>query len=349
MMKRIKVLIVDDSPTIRSMLKRWLSNDSRIELLGAATDPIMARAMIKQFNPDVITLDVEMPKMDGISFLEKIMKLRPMPVVMFSTLTQKNSETGLQAMEIGAIDYVGKPEDAMKMEHVKDELLEKIVIASKAKCQSFKKEDNKVLHPFNTPTVPMVVAIGASTGGVEALRFLMQNFPATMPPVIITQHMPEHFIQSFADRLDALSPLKVQLATEGKVLRNGHAYIASTEGHLTLKTGKDNWSIVLDRQGKVSGHKPSVDVMFNSVAANVKKHAVGLLCTGMGQDGANGMLAMRRAGAYTLAQNEASCVVYGMPKAAVALGAVVKECSLRVIPQELLQSITTHAKNIRIK
>ena len=341
-MKKITVLIVDDSALIRKIFTEILSEHPQIEVIGTASDPLEAREKIKQLNPDVLTLDIEMPKMDGISFLEKIMALRPMPVIMVSTLTQKGAEATIRALEIGAVDYLAKPvsnHNHDTLGALKDELTSKVINAASAHFRSKIIAQSSTIIKFTPPISgnKKIIAIGASTGGVEALRDLFVRLPANCPPIVITQHMPEHFTKSFAARLDNISQLRVEEASNHARLKDGHAYIAPGGLHLKiLRLGADFVCKLEDSQS-VSGHKPSVDVLFNSVAEAVGERAVGVILTGMGKDGAEGMLAMKKAGSYNIGQDEASCVVYGMPKVAYILGGVDIQAPLNKIAETMLR------------
>lgn len=341
-MKKIKVLIVDDSILIRKLFEDILSSQPDIEVLDTAIDPFDAREKIKRLNPDVLTLDIEMPKMDGISFLEKIMTLRPMPVIMVSTLTTKGAEITLKALELGAVDYIAKPSgiDTNSVYNaLKSELVTKIKIAAQVQMagKHLFKDENPAIIQFNpTKATSNVVAIGSSTGGVEALRDIFIKLPANSPPIVIAQHMPAAFTKSFAARLDSLSQVNVSEAVDGAPLKPGYAYVAPGGIHLTVAKRGFEYVCKLHDGENVSGHKPSVDVLFESVAKNVGDKAVGVILTGMGKDGSNGMLKMREAGAYNIGQSESSCIVYGMPKAANLIGAVHDEFDLQDIPAAIL-------------
>lgn len=340
----IKVLIVDDSKLIRSVFEEILSADPEIKVVGTAEDPYDAREKIKSLNPDVITLDVEMPKMDGLTFLEKIMTLRPMPVVMVSTLTQKGADVTIRALEIGAFDYVAKPtenhsKDALQI--LKNELIHKVKMASKANVRALKKQssnDNKVLElPKGKVFSKKLIAIGSSTGGVEALREVLTKLPSNMPPIVIVQHMPEKFTKSFAQRMDGICQLKVHEVTEEQPILSGNVYIAHGGYHFRIK--QKGTSLFSDVGGydKVSGHCPSVDVLFESVAKIIGDKTLGVMLTGMGKDGAAGMLKIREAGGFNLGQDQASCVVYGMSKEAKECGAVNYEVSLNKMSEEIIK------------
>lgn len=327
-MKRIRVLVVDDSATIRNIIVSTLSRDAEIEVIGEAGDPIEARAAIKALDPDVLTLDVEMPKMNGIEFLEKIMRLRPMPVIMVSTLTQAGAATSIAALELGAFDCVGKP--------AFDDLIDKVKAAARARVRPVGDRQGSRPRPENYRPANKLIAIGSSTGGVEALLQVLGAFPENCPPTVITQHMPATFTSSFAARLDRVCAPKVEEASDGAPLAIGRVYIAPGGGaHLEVVGGVQPHCRL--REGEtVSGHRPSVDVLFQSVAQTYGRRAAGVILTGMGRDGAAGLLAMRNAGASTIGQDEGSCVVYGMPKAAYEIGAVERQLTLSAIGQAVL-------------
>jgi two-component system chemotaxis response regulator CheB len=326
MANKIKVLIVDDSALIRNMLSGILNNDARIEVVGTAVDPIDAREKIKRLNPDVITLDVEMPKMDGITFLEKLMSLRPTPTIMVSTLTGKGTDATIAALELGAIDCIAKPKihNDDELAQFSKDLIEKIYIASDAKIFSKRAEVKKIENQNYKLKLnaPKLIAIGASTGGVEAISKVISNLPKQMPPIIITQHMPAGFTNSFAKRLSSICAIEVMEASEGLAIKSGRAIIACGNKHLTLRPRGSFYECHLYDGAAVSGHKPSVDVMFHSVARHLGADAMGIIMTGMGRDGANGLLAMKQNGATNIAQSGDSCVVYGMPRQAVTIDAV---------------------------
>ncbi len=335
-MKPIRVIIVDDSPTMRVLIANALRSDPQIEVVGTAGDPLEARDAIKRLDPDVITLDVEMPKMNGIEFLEKIMRLRPMPVVMVSTLTQAGADTTLRALELGAFDCVGKPAAGLATSGF-TELAEKIRAASRARVRP-QGERRSAGPPASFKPSGRVLTIGSSTGGVEALVTLIESFPPNCPPTVITQHMPPTFTRSFAERLNRMSAATVSEAQDGAPLEAGRVYIApGGDRHLQVVGGAASIRCRLIDGEPVSGHRPSVDVLFNSVAAACGANALGVILTGMGRDGAQGLLTLRNAGARTLGQDEASCVVYGMPKAAFELGAVERQLPLLKMQEEILR------------
>ena len=335
-MAKIRVLVVDDSATMRSLITAALNRDPEIEVVGAAGDPFEARGMIKALNPDVVTLDIEMPNMNGIEFLEKIMRLRPMPVVMVSSLTQAGAEMTLRALELGAVDCVGKPTTATGTAEALNEVADKVKAAARASVRTKADAAPATARRLNYLPSGDVVAIGSSTGGVEALLAILTQFPETCPPTVITQHMPATFTASFAARLDRASGAKVSEAVDGALLEPGKIYVApGGVAHLEVVRSA-GLRCRLTQGDPVSGHRPSVDVLFNSVAQAVGDKAVGVILTGMGRDGAQGLLAMRKAGARTLGQDEASCVVYGMPRTAFELGSVEKQVSLSSMGQTIL-------------
>jgi two-component system chemotaxis response regulator CheB len=338
-MTPVRVLIVDDSATIRRLLGAVLESDPEIEVVGEAPEPAIARQMIKSLNPDVITLDVEMPNMNGLEFLEKIMRLRPMPVVMVSTLTQRGAETTIQALEIGAVDYFPKPTEhvAQILEESAAELAQKVKAAARARVRAKSQGQKRAAPVADYTSDGRIVAIGASTGGVEALIEVLSAFPKNCPPTLITQHMPGHFTKTFADRLARLNHLDVQEASDGAVVEPGRVYLApGGEAHLEL-SGRNTRRCKLLRSGPVNGHRPSVDVLFQSVARTAEDKAVGVILTGMGKDGAQGLKLMHEAGATTIGQDEASAVIYGMPRAAFELGAVERQLPLDQIGPEVIR------------
>ncbi|MDR3449169.1 MAG: chemotaxis response regulator protein-glutamate methylesterase [Alphaproteobacteria bacterium] len=346
MTKPITVIVVDDSALIRQMFSEMLSEEADIKVLDTASDPYDAREKIKRLNPDVLTLDIEMPKMDGLSFLEKIMTLRPMPVIMVSSLTQKGTEATLHALELGAFDYIAKPVTNQTRDTIadlKDELVAKVRaaaasnVARRGRARDASAETPVI--PFHPPEggARPIIAMGSSTGGVEALREIFLRLPANCPPIVITQHMPETFTQSFAVRLDSLSQVTVAEAANHDRLKQGHAYLAPGNRHLKIVRIGGDFVCKLEDGPPVSGHKPSVDVLFHSVADAAGSRAIGVILTGMGRDGALGLKAMHDAGSYNFGQDQASCVVYGMPQVAVKAGAVDIELPLIDIPAAILK------------
>lgn len=323
---RIRTLVVDDSALMRAMIPTMLETSPEIEVVGTASNPFTARDMIKTLAPDVITLDVEMPKMDGISFLEKIMSLRPMPVVMVSSLTQDGADITLRALELGAVDFVAKPLVDLEraMPELAGELVAKVKAAAAAPVRVRARRSARTAEdrPISFRTTEKLIAIGASTGGVELLGNLLSRFPADAPATVIAQHMPPHFTRQFSARLDGRSAVAVSEAQDGQTLKPGQVVIAPGGRHLTIARSGAAFVCRLTDGDPVSGHKPSVDVLFNSVAQVCGANAIGVILTGMGRDGARGLLAMREAGAATIGQDEKTSLVYGMPKAAFDLGAV---------------------------
>lgn len=323
----IKVLIVDDSALIRKLLTEILQTDPGISVVGTAIDPFMARDKIKQLNPDVLTLDVEMPKMDGITFLKNLMRLRPMPVVMISSLTERGAEVTLQALELGAFDFVAKPklDVASQLADYSAEIIGKIKAAAKNKRllspavapAAVAKTD----YPAHLRTTEKIIAIGASTGGTEAIRAVLCSLPADAPGIVITQHIPAAFSAAFANRVNKLAAMTVTEASDGQQILPGHAYVAPGDRHLSVVKSGARYLCQLSDGEPVNRHKPSVAVLFDSVASQVGPNAVGVMLTGMGDDGAQAMVRMREAGAVNLIQDEASSVVWGMPGSAYEYGA----------------------------
>jgi two-component system chemotaxis response regulator CheB len=340
-MKPVRVLIVDDSATMRALIRATLTSDSGIVVAGEAADPLEAREAIKALNPDVMTLDVEMPRMNGLEFLEKVMRLRPLPVIMVSSLTERGGSVTISAMEIGAFDYVTKPTPQNPNSFAR--LAEKVKAAASAKIGDRAvvavRPDIRAAAPAPMAKAAALtgklVAIGASTGGVEALVTILSQFPRDCAPTVVTIHLPTPFTRSFAERLDRICAPRVHEATQGAAILPGNIYVApGTHAHLEVSR-TDHLRCVLREGDAVSGHRPSVDALFQSVARNVGAKSVGVILTGMGGDGAQGLLSMRRAGARTLGQNEATCVVYGMPKVAHQIGAVEKQAPLHAIAAEV--------------
>lgn len=354
MIKKIKVLCVDDSALIRGLMTEIINSQPDMVVVATASDPLIARDLVKLHNPDVMTLDVEMPRMDGLEFLEKLMRLRPMPVVMVSSLTEHGSEAALRALELGAVDFVTKPRLG-----IRDGLLSyteliagKIRVAAEARLQPAKRKYADVnAGAARVPDTPLLgspllsteklIIIGASTGGTEAIREVLQPLPPDCPAIMIAQHMPAGFTRSFAERLSNLCRIVVSEAVQGERILPGHAYIAPGGFHLSLVRSGTNYVAQVDLEPPVNRHRPSVDVLFDSAARHAGKNAIGVILTGMGRDGADGLLHMRQAGAYTLAQDEASCVVFGMPREAIAVGAAHE-----VVPlQDISQRVMTHLRS----
>ncbi|SMQ86234.1 two-component system, chemotaxis family, response regulator CheB [Devosia lucknowensis] len=343
----IKVLVVDDSALIREVLGRMLTRDGDIDVVGTAVDPIDAREKIKALDPDVVTLDIEMPNMNGLAFLEKLMRLRPTPVVMVSTLTKKGASETLLALELGAVDFVAKPsaEFSGGLDAFGAGLRDKIRAAAKSDVRGRAVSRAEVPHvnksPLKTAAAPegALIAIGASTGGVEAIRAVLSELPADCPPVVIAQHMPAGFTGRFAARLDELCALKVVEAEDRMPLLPGHAYVARGDFHLRVEKSSGQLKCRLAQDSLESGHRPSVDVLFESVAKTVGAMAVGAILTGMGRDGARGLKLMRDAGAYTVGQSQASALVYGMPRVAFEEGAVVEQAPVEQIAAKLANAL----------
>ena len=333
----VKVIIVDDSALIRHMLSEILGADPEIEIIDTASDPYDAREKIKRHNPDVITLDIRMPRMDGLTFLEKIMSLRPMPVVMVSTLTEKGAETTLRALEIGAVDYITKPrvDQETTLQTEAAHLIRVVKNAARARVRGLMPCPDRLTAKGRADR-HRLIAIGASTGGVEALREILAALPADMPGILVTQHMPPDFTAKFAARLSRIAAIEVREAIDGDLIRPGLALIAPGARHMKLRSASGELRVELDDGAPVSGHKPSVDILFGSVAEQVGDRAIGVILTGMGSDGAAGLARMRDAGARTLGQDATSCVVYGMPKAANMAGAVESELPLSRIAARLV-------------
>lgn len=354
----IKVLIVDDSALIRALLKEIIQQDPELQLVGQAPDAYVARDLIKQLNPDVITLDIEMPRMDGLTFLEKLMNARPTPVVMISSLTESGSEATFRAMELGAVDFVAKPKLGIRegMEAYADDIRDKIKAASRARLHKPRAagktmdSSDKVLRESRTPIIgtEKIIAIGASTGGTEAIKDVLIDLPADSPGIVITQHMPPGFTRTFAERLNRLSRLHVVEAKGGERILPGHAFVAPGDHHLLVERSGANYVTRLSDGPQVHRHRPAVDPMFESVAQCAGRNVIAALLTGMGKDGAIGLKAIRDAGGYTLAQDEASCVVYGMPKEAVLLGGAEEVLSLEQIAEALMQQVKKRGGGNRV-
>ena len=342
----IKVLIIDDSALMRALLTEIIGGAPDLEVVGSAPDPIAAREMIKSLNPDVLTLDVEMPKMDGLEFLGRLMKLRPMPVVMISSLTARGSEVTLQALELGAVDFIAKPraESVSLLQGYTEEIRDKIRAARSAHLRRPQTAPPPVQTRVEAATTGVssrvltekLIAIGASTGGTEAIKEVITRLPAAVPGIVIVQHMPESFTPSFAKRLDSLGAVRVIEAQGGERIQPGHAYLAPGHSHLLVRRSGGGWVTELSRADPVNRHRPAVDVLFHAVAKEAGKNALGVILTGMGKDGAQGMLAMRQAGAWNIGQDQESCVVYGMPREAAQVGAVDEVVSLNDVAARLL-------------
>lgn len=352
----IKVLVVDDSALVRSLLAEIINDAPGLELVGAAPDAYVARDMINQFIPDVITLDVEMPRMDGLSFLEKLMAARPTPVIMISTLTEEGADATLRALELGAVDFLPKPRlgVASGIREYADLIVEKIIDASKVRVrarpvkiaeESQPKEKIKAQQLHSTEKI---IAIGASTGGTEAIKELLMQFPSAVPGIVMTQHMPPGFTRTFAERLDKTTRLHVVEAKGGERILPGHAYLAPGGFHLVVVRSGADYLVKLSDAEPLHRHRPAVDVMMESVAKAGGKNVIGILLTGMGKDGAQGMVDIKNYGGYTFAQDEDSCVVYGMPKEAVALGGVDQTIELSKMGDAVLAKIKSMGSGNRL-
>ncbi|WP_142849918.1 chemotaxis response regulator protein-glutamate methylesterase [Telmatospirillum sp. J64-1] len=350
--RKIRVLIVDDSASVRETMKEILGSDPDIEVIGAVSDPFVAAAHIRQQVPDVLTLDVEMPRMDGISFLRRIMAQRPIPAVICSSLTEAGSDTLFQALEAGAVEVITKPSLGTRQFLLESRI--RIIDAVKAAAQANlrprpparppegKLSADAVLAPPASGeaigrTTDKIVCIGASTGGTDALLTVLRALPADCPPIAVVQHMPEHFTAAFARRLDGLCTIRVKEAANGEALLRGHALIAPGNRHMLIKRNGARYQVELREGPLVSRHRPSVDVLFRSAARHAGANAMGVIMTGMGDDGAHGLLEMRQAGALTLAQDEESCIVFGMPREAIRIGAAQRVAALEHLASEILK------------
>lgn len=348
MKHRIKVLIIDDSALVRQTLAEIISADPMLEVMGTAADPFLAANKIRQEIPDVITLDVEMPRMDGLTFLKTLMAQYPIPVIIISSLTQEGGNMAMRALELGAVEIVAKSEIRNTKEHLEEShirITDAIKAASMVPVQRkpihSKTEYEKVSKPDLAGnagiyrTTDKVIAIGASTGGTEALRYVLKNLPANCPGILITQHMPPGFTKSFADQVNQICEVTVKEATDGERVMRGHAYIAQGGKHMELYRSGAMYFIKVREGELVNRHRPSVEVLFNSVARHAGQNALGIIMTGMGKDGAEGLLNMKKAGARTVAQDEKSSIVFGMPKEAIQIGAAEHVMSLHDIPQKI--------------
>lgn len=354
----IKILVVDDSALVRSLLTEIIRSDPGLTLVGAAPDAFVARDMVRQFNPDVITLDIEMPRMDGITFLEKLMAARPTPVIMISTLTEQGANATLQALELGAVDFIPKPKLGIAdgLRDYSELIIEKIYAAASVKV---KKREHRVATvairggekaPSNHRilSTEKIIAIGASTGGTEAIKEVLMQLPAGVPGIVMTQHMPAGFTKTYAERLNKCTRLHVVEASGGERILPGHAYLAPGDHHLTVLRSGADYVVKLSQAEPVHRHRPAVDVMFESIANACGKNVIAVLLTGMGKDGARGMLDIRNAGGYTFAQDEKSCVVYGMPKEAVNMGGVDKTVKLDEMGAAILEKVKTMGSGNRL-
>ncbi|MGK7344929.1 MAG: protein-glutamate methylesterase/protein-glutamine glutaminase [Candidatus Nitrospinota bacterium M3_3B_026] len=351
MRKKIRVLVVDDSSLVRNILEKGLSADPDIEVVGVAPDPYIARDKIVQLSPDVLTLDVEMPRMDGVEFLRRLMPQYPLPVVMVSALTQKGKRITIEALEAGAVDFVTKPSTdvARGLSAMLDDLREKVKAASKANVSSWRKAERARQPGVISGTRALaestdkVIAIGASTGGTEAIKRVLARFPRNTPGVVIVQHMPAGFTRTFAERLNAQCAMEVSEAADGERVLAGKALVAPGDRHMMVERSGGIYRVRVKDGEKVSGHRPSVDMLMGSLAKSAGPNAVGVILTGMGADGAQGLLAMRRAGARTIAQDKDSCIVFGMPKVAHDVGGAERLLPLDAIAQEVIKLISAPA------
>ena len=349
MTKIVRVLIVDDSALVRDILSAGLSSDPEIEVVGTATDPFNAKDKILKLRPDVMTLDVEMPKMDGVEFLHQLMPQFPLPVIMVSALTERGQKITLEALEFGAIDFVTKPKSnvANGLQLMMQELIAKVKVASTANVSHWKdgpkrsEVGQRQARPLAAST-NQVIVIGASTGGTEAIKEVISNFPVNAPGVVIVQHMPAGFTKLFADRMNELCAMEVREAANGDSVISGRILIAPGEMQMKVVRSGGSYKVICKEGPKVNGHRPSVEVLMKSAATALGKHAIGIMLTGMGGDGAKGLLAMRQAGARTLAQDEASCIVFGMPRVAWELGAAE-----RLVPLDKISDMTLNWLNIK--
>ena len=362
-MAKIRVVVVDDSALVRSLLTEIINRQSDMQCVGAASDPLVAREMIRELNPDVITLDVEMPRMDGLEFLSRLMRLRPMPVVMVSTLTEQGADITLRALEMGAVDYVAKPRIGITsgLNELASDIVDKIRIAAAAHVKRLGPAPapaaTSVPHgapPAEAPRAPLprlstekVICIGASTGGTEAIREVLTPLPADSPAIVITQHMPPGFTTSFAARLDSLCKIRVEEARHGQRILPGHAYIAPGGHHLRIDRSGSNYVAVVEDTEPVNRHRPSVEVLFRSAARVLGPNALGIMLTGMGGDGAQAMREMKDAGSYNYVQDEASCVVFGMPRMAIQAGAAHEILPLTQIAPALLNRLASNPASVR--
>jgi two-component system chemotaxis response regulator CheB len=341
--KHIKVLVVDDSAIVRKVFTEVLSGESGIEVVGTAPDPFIARDKIVRLKPDVVTLDLEMPRMDGLTFLKKLMRYNPVPIVIVSSLTRNGGKLALEAIESGAVEVLSKPGSAFSVGEMRQQLADKIRAAARVSVYRKGPAETRVDSNLQEPmplleTTDKVIAMAASTGGTEALRHILVNLPTTIPGVVVVQHMPPNFTKAFAERLNKLCRLEVSEARDGDSVLTGRVLIAAGDGHLLLKRSGAKYHVAVKHGPMVNHQRPSADVLFKSTAESAGANALGVILTGMGSDGARGLLQMRKAGAITMAQDEKSCIIYGMPKEAVKRGAVGKELSLDRIPRAIVSA-----------
>jgi len=360
-MAKIKVVVVDDSALVRSLLTEIINRQADMTCVGAAADPLVAREMIRETNPDVITLDVEMPRMDGLEFLSRLMRLRPMPVVMVSTLTEQGAEATLRALELGAVDFVAKPRIGVSsgLQELAGDIVDKIRVAASAHVKRLPAAPAAGAAPVGggaheapraaLPRVSTekIICIGASTGGTEAIREVLMPMPADAPAIVITQHMPPGFTTSFANRLNSLCRIRVQEAQHGQRILPGHAYIAPGGHHFRIDRSGSNYVAVVEDTEPVNRHRPSVEVLFKSAARVLGPNALGIMLTGMGADGAQAMREMKDAGSYNYVQDEASCVVFGMPRMAIQCGAAHEVLPLSQIATAVLNRLASAPAGVR--
>lgn len=349
-MGKIKVLIIDDSALIRQSITLLFKDDADVVIVGEAANPFEALGQIQNLSPDVLLLDIQMPKMDGLTFLKNIMVQRPMPVIIFSAYAEEGSENAIKAYEYGAVDIIEKPKlnTQTELSKYKEKLLVSIQTAKIANVSNISKLKQTVVSGsdikintslINSEKPEFVIAIGASTGGTEAIKWLLQGIPENFPPILIVQHMPVNFTLSFAKRLNSLASITVKEAEDFEILKNGHAYIARGDRHLTIREEENTHQLILSDSAPVNRHKPSVDVLFESVAENFKDKAIGILLTGMGADGSQSLKLMKDAGAHTIAQDENTCVVFGMPKVAILMGIIDSILPIYKIPEFLIKLV----------
>ena len=346
--EKIKVLIVDDSAVVRKILTKEIGADKEIEIVGSAPDPYIARDKIVRLKPDVILLDIEMPRMDGITFLKKLMKSYPIRVIIVSSLAGNNSDAAVKAVEYGALDVVRKPGPSYTVQDMSEQLIEKIkhvakvpeykLLRTKENIVNGSKPMRESTKPDSITTTNKIIAVGASTGGTEAIKEVISRLPINTPPVIIVQHMPKYFTKAFAERMDDLCTVKVKEAEEMEILAPGKVLIAPGDIHSEIRRSGAVYHVKLIDGERVNHHKPSIDTLFHSVAKHAGKNSVGVLLTGMGKDGAEGMAEMKKAGAYTIAQNEESCIVFGMPREAIKLNCVDKVAHLNDIASYMISN-----------
>ena len=359
-MKKIRVVVVDDSALVRSLLAEIINRQKDMECVGTANDPLVAREMIRELNPDVITLDIEMPRMDGIDFLGRLMRLRPMPVVMVSTLTERGAEITMKALELGAVDFVAKPRIgvASGLTELSDQIVEKVRIAATAHVRRAPTaaaplvggavDVHVAVASIGRVSTEKLICIGASTGGTEAIKEILTRLPADAPGIVITQHMPPGFTTSFAARLNGLCQIAVQEAANGERILPGHAYIAPGGKQFRVSRSGANYVAVVEDGELVNRHKPSVEVLFKSVASVVGRNALGVMLTGMGNDGAKAMREMKDAGSYNFVQDEASCIVFGMPREAILHGAADEVLPLTSIAPALIAKLSSATDRYRV-